>query len=83
VEALIRNSRGRASNQHLSAGIREYSLELVRHKYRDFGPTLASGVLLKKHDHHVSRDMLCKWMVEAGLWLAQAATQFPSTPFTA
>ena len=36
--ALIHQARGRASNRQLSAGIREYAVELVRTKYADFGP---------------------------------------------
>ena len=69
--ALIHKARGRASNYHLGAGIREYTLELVRQKYRDFGPTLAAEVLLEKHALHVSRETLRKWMIEDGLWLSR------------
>ena len=42
--ALIHQARGRASNRQLSAGIREYAVELVRTKYADFGPTLATEI---------------------------------------
>ncbi|MDQ2732880.1 MAG: helix-turn-helix domain-containing protein [Armatimonadota bacterium] len=44
--ALIHQARGRTSNNHLEAGIREYALELVRRNYRDFGPTLVEAVAL-------------------------------------
>jgi hypothetical protein len=47
--ALIHQARGRASNRQLSAGIREYAVELVRTKYADFGPTLATEILQEKH----------------------------------
>ena len=38
---------------------------------RDFGPTLATEVLLEKHGVKVSRETLRKWMVEEGLWLSR------------
>lgn len=43
-------------------------LELVRQNYRDFGPTLATEVLLAKHDIRVGRETLRLWMLEEGLW---------------
>lgn len=43
--ALMHQARGRASNNHLDAGVREYALELVRRNYRNFGPTLATEAL--------------------------------------
>jgi hypothetical protein len=46
-------------------------LELVRTRYADFGPTLASEVLLAKHDIKVGRETLRMWMVEDGLWLSR------------
>lgn len=46
-------------------------LELVRQNYRDFGPTLASEVLLERHGVEVSRETLRKWMVEDGAWLSR------------
>jgi hypothetical protein len=39
---LIHKARGQSSNHSLSAGVREYVLELVRTRYADFGPTLAN-----------------------------------------
>ena len=69
--ALIHQARGRASNYQLSAGLREYAVELVRQNYRDFGPTLAAEALLERHGVEVSRETLRKWMVEAGLWLSR------------
>ena len=69
--ALVHQARGRASNYQLSAGLREYTVDLVRQNYRDFGPTLAAEVLLERHGVEVSRETMRKWMVEAGLWLSR------------
>lgn len=69
--SLIHKARGRPSNYQLSDGVREYAVALVRQSYCDFGPTLASEVLLEKHGLQVSRETLRKWMVEDGLWLSR------------
>jgi len=65
---LIHKGRGQSSNHSASAGVREYVLELVKSKYADFGPTLATEVLLAKHDIRVGRETLRTWMLEEGLW---------------
>jgi transposase len=69
--SLIHKARGRPSNYQLSCGVRESSVALVRESYRDFGPTLASEILLEKHGLQVSRETLRKWMVDEGLWLSR------------
>jgi Helix-turn-helix domain len=48
--SVIHKSRGRASNNRLLEGIREYAVGLVRSNYSDFGPSLAAEMLLTKHD---------------------------------
>jgi transposase len=41
--ALIHKARGRTASNRLNDGVRDYTLELVRQNYRDFGPTLADA----------------------------------------
>ncbi len=55
---LIHKGRGQSSNHSMSAGVREYVLDLVKSKYTDFGPTLATEVLLAKHEIQVVRETL-------------------------
>jgi hypothetical protein len=62
--ALIHQARGRASNHQLSSGIREYAVELVRTKYADFGPTLATEILQEKHSITIGRETLRRWMID-------------------
>jgi hypothetical protein len=69
--SVIHKARGRASNNRLIEGIREYAVELVRSNYADFGPSLASEMLLSKHALKVSRETLRKWMMADGLWLSR------------
>jgi hypothetical protein len=66
--SVIHKGRGRVSNNKMLEGIREYSVELVRYNYADFGPSLAAEMLLSKHDVKVSRETLRKWMMADGLW---------------
>jgi hypothetical protein len=65
---LIHKGRGQSSNHSANAGVRKYVLELVKSKYADFGPTLATEVLLAKHEIQVGRETLRTWMLEEGLW---------------
>jgi len=44
---------------------------LVKTKYADFGPTLATEVLLDKHELRVGRETLRRWMMAEGLWLSR------------
>jgi transposase len=69
--ALIHQARGRASNRQLSAGIREHAVELVRTKYADFGPTLATEILQEKHSITIGRETLRRWLMADGLWLSR------------
>jgi hypothetical protein len=69
--ALTHKARGRESNRSLNPGIRKYAVELVRAHYADFGPTLATEVLVEKHAIRVGRETLRRWMVADGLWLSR------------
>lgn len=69
--ALIHKAPGRTASNRINVDVRDYTLELVRQNYRDFGPTLAAEVLLERNGIEVSRATLRKWMVEAGLWLSR------------
>jgi transposase len=69
--ALIHQARGKTSNRQLSAGIREYAVELVRTKYADFGPTLATEILQEKHSISIGRETLRRWLMADGLWLSR------------
>lgn len=62
---------GRPSNNRISAGIRDYAMTLVRERYADFGPTLATEKLTERDGLRVSRETVRGWMVDAGLWLSR------------
>jgi hypothetical protein len=77
--SVIHKGRGRASNNKLMEGIREYAVELVRSNYADFGPSLAAEMLLSKHQLKVSPRDAAK--VDDERWpmaLPKATPQFSS-----
>jgi len=71
ASGLQHKARGKPSNNRIHDARRSYALDLVREKYADFGPTLASEMLEAHHDFKVSRETLRKWMQEDGLWLSR------------
>jgi transposase len=64
-------ARGRRPNNAIHPAKREYAMTLVRERYEDFGPTLASEMLLEHHGFKVGRETLRQWMIEDGLWLSR------------
>jgi hypothetical protein len=62
---------GRPSNNRISDGVRDYAVTLVRERYADFGPTLASEKLSERDGLRVSRETMRGWMADAGLWLSR------------
>ncbi|KAA1185243.1 ISNCY family transposase [Rhizobium tropici] len=62
---------GRPSNNRISDGVRDYAVTLVRERYADFGPTLATEKLAERDGLRVSRETVRSWMVDAGLWLSR------------
>jgi DNA-binding Lrp family transcriptional regulator len=70
--AVIHRLRGRASNRRIEAAVEQQAIGILSDpKYKDFGPTLASQCLAKRHRIEVSKETLRTWMTRAGLWKAR------------
>ncbi len=67
--ALVSNKRGQPSNRRYPQVFREHVLALVRSRYADFGPTLASEMLAECHALVISVATLRSWMIGAGIWV--------------
>ena len=81
---LIHKARGRTSNRSRNEGIRSYAVELVKTRYADFGPTLATEVLLDKHQLRIGEETLRRWMMAEDLWLSTHSTKnLPPAPTAA
>jgi transposase len=65
---VVHALRGRPSNRKIAEKTEQRAIALVRRKYQDFGPTLASEYLAKDDGIVVSRETLRGWMMEAGIW---------------
>ena len=74
---LVHKARGKPSNRCASQGLRDYTLELVRTQYRDFGPTLAVEALYERHGIKVGRETLRTWMLEAVSGLRASSASLP------
>jgi hypothetical protein len=64
---IVHQLRGRPSNRKLAASLEQKILARIRHRYADFGPTLAAEHLAKD-GLLVSRETLRKWMIGRALW---------------
>jgi len=64
---IVHGLRGRPSNRKLGARLQRKILARVRHRYADFGPTLAVEHLAQD-GLAVSRETLRKWMIQQQLW---------------
>ena len=67
-QGLVSGHRGKQSNRAMSPSVRAVVLALVRERYGDFGPTLASEKLQWIHGESVSRETLRQWLITEGLW---------------
>ncbi len=68
-KAVIHNLRGQPSNRKLSEADRQKVIGILsQDAYRDFGPTLASEELQKRHGMGIGREALRQLMTAAGLW---------------
>lgn len=71
AKGLISRKRGQPSGNKISEKTRSKVLGLMRAKYPDFGPTLATEKLKERNEIMLSAETLRKWMIEEGLWKAR------------
>ena len=65
---ILHRLRGRVSNRKIPKKTRRKVVGLVRARYGDFGPTLASEYVAKRDGIAVSKETLRQWLIEAGVW---------------
>src|ERR1019366_6908389 len=76
---IVHQLRGRPSNRKLAASWEQKILARIRHRYADFGPTLAAEHLAKDGllvSRETLQDRLVKEMRLAGIDTIEAANQF-------
>lgn len=65
---ILHRLRGRASNRKIAEKTRRKAVGVVKARYGDFGPTLASEYLAEREGIAVSKETLRQWLIEAGVW---------------
>jgi len=72
---LTSKRRGRVSNNHLSIGVKEEAIELIKKHYSDFGPRLACEKLFERHEIKMSSESVRQLMLAEGLWRGKKRTK--------
>ena len=67
--ALASRKCGHPSNRRHGEAFRRTILALVRERYPDFGPTLATEKLAERHGLTIGVETLLQWMIVEGLWI--------------
>lgn len=68
ARGLVSKQVGKRGNRQLPAGLKEWTLGLIRDNYEDFGPTLAHEYLSEKHGLPLSVSSVRHIMIEHGIW---------------
>lgn len=71
ADGLVSQRRGKASNNQLSAEVKQKGLDLLKGKYRGFGPTLACEKLVEVEGLKISAESTRQIMIAEGLWKAR------------
>src|SRR6266545_1129563 len=70
---LVSKQCGRKSNNRLSEEVKKQALNLLKTKYKGFGPTLAHEKLVEKEKLKLSDESVRQLMIEEGLWKERKA----------
>ena len=70
---LVSKHRGRKANNRLSEEVKKRALNLLKTKYKGFGPTLAHEKLVEKEKLKFSDESVRELMIAEGLWKARKA----------
>ena len=65
---LVSKHRGRRGNNRLPEEVKKRALNLLKTKYKGFGPTLAHEKLAEREKLNLSDESVRKLMIEEGLW---------------
>lgn len=66
--AVIHKLKGKISNHHISAEIKNQVLTAIKERYSDFKPKLATEKLVEYEGLSINPQTLRRWMTEQGLW---------------
>jgi len=73
ASGLVSQRRGKPSSHQLTEGTRREVLDLLKGKYKGFGPTLACEKLVEVEGLKIPDESVRKMMMTEGLWKAKLA----------
>jgi transposase len=73
AKGLVSKHRGRKGNNRLDEKVLRKALDLLKGKYKGFGPTLAWEKLVEKEKLKISVESVRQLMIAEGLWKARKA----------
>jgi len=68
AKGLVHRGRGRESPRKMAEAVEDQIAEIIRLRYPDFSPLLASEKLRERHRIEVSREKVRQVMMAQGLW---------------
>jgi transposase len=77
---LLSKHRGRKAVNRLSESMKKRGLDLLKTKYRGFGPTLAHEKLVEKEKLTLSVESVRKIMIEENLWKSRKLKKIVTHP---
>ena len=80
ARGLLSLKKGKPSPNKIPNILRKRALKLVRTKYWDYGPTLASEKLEEKHGLKLSKETLRHLMIKEGLWKGKKRKEIKNHP---
>lgn len=73
AQGLVSKRRGRRGPHQLPRAVKAQAVQLLRHPYADFGPTLAHEKLTEVHHLKLGLETVRQLMIHAGLWQPRRA----------
>jgi len=73
ASGLVSLRRGQPSNRQFPPDFKRKTLDIIKDKYADFGPTFANEKLFEKHNIKLSSETLRHWMIDKLRQVNQAA----------
>ena len=74
VKGILHKNRGKVSNHAVSNSVRTEIVKIIKNKYLDFGPTLASEKLTEDHKITLSSETIRQIMITGDLWKVKPKT---------
>lgn len=68
AKSLVHKARGKVGNRKISQDKVNVSMDIIREKYWDFGPTLAHEKLVEDHGCKLSLATIRQEMIRVGIW---------------